>query len=219
MSLEQEVKRANNLITVVFRDNKRKAEFDLDLFPSETLRAIKRSKFADRNEVELPFYSTDVMRIYEEYTPIDVRDYLQVQEHAIKLADFALVVDASWWEPSSMWADVKAYGKIKFSRGRQSITCNITIDKVQISGKDDAERSAFSISVAFDMDYVEHDDHAHGELKIDYELDKEFMDEFSNESDVSKGLKNLIEEDFREKSEQSSQSIKLREWIRFHMIK
>jgi hypothetical protein len=217
MSLEQEEKPADNIITVVFRDKKRMS-VDLDVFPSETLRAIKRSKFADRDEVELQFQSEEFMHIYNEYKPINARDYLQMHEHEIKLVDVVFVVTATWWASSCGLADFEAYGKAKFLRGRRAVLCNITIPKVQISGFDDADIFPALLCMEFDMNYEKEDTHAHGQLMLEYNLDKEFITACSSEPDISKGLKGLLGEGFRAESEKTPQSIKLREWLRFHMM-
>ena len=67
---------ATNKITVVCADNTR-IKVDLNLFPSEFLRRLAASDFADKKEVEIPYSADHFYKIYKKYLPA-IEEYLQI---------------------------------------------------------------------------------------------------------------------------------------------
>ena len=67
---------AANKITVLCADNIR-IKVDLNLFPSELLRRLAASDFADKHEIEIPYRADHFYEIYRKYLPA-VEEYLQI---------------------------------------------------------------------------------------------------------------------------------------------
>jgi hypothetical protein len=77
-----ETKTHRGSITVICSDGVR-IRVDLNLFPSELLRKVARSEFADRNDVEILYDRVRFLKIYNKYLP-QPDDYFQLPaQHAV----------------------------------------------------------------------------------------------------------------------------------------
>jgi hypothetical protein len=84
-----ETKNHRSAITVICSDGPR-IRVDLNLFPSEILRSVARSEFADCDETPIIFDSTSFLTLYNSYLP-SIHDYLCLSDEA-KIADIAIIV-------------------------------------------------------------------------------------------------------------------------------
>ena len=75
-----ETKTHSGAITVICSDGAR-IRVDLNLFPSELLRGVVKSDFADRDEMEILYDSAQFMAIYKSYLPAPA-DYFQLHAPA-----------------------------------------------------------------------------------------------------------------------------------------
>jgi hypothetical protein len=73
---EDVVATATDEITVLCADGVR-IRVDLNLFPSEFLRRLAASDFADKKEVEIPYRADHFYKIYKKYLPA-IEEYLQI---------------------------------------------------------------------------------------------------------------------------------------------
>ena len=74
--MEEDVTETVNEITVLCADGVC-IQVDLNLFPSELLRRLAASDFADKNEVEIPYRADHFYEIYRKYLPA-IEEYLQI---------------------------------------------------------------------------------------------------------------------------------------------
>ena len=95
-SLESDESKAVGNITVECSDGVHIA-VDLRLFPSEMLRQLARSEFADNKTTRIIFDSTTFNALYNKYLP-SVEDYFQLvsREDRIQILDFGIDFYCDW---------------------------------------------------------------------------------------------------------------------------
>jgi hypothetical protein len=131
----------------------------------------------------------------------------------ILLSRFALVADSRTWATSGKISEIEeSSGAMIFSCDGKQFVCDVFIAPTTITEQSDNEYK--NVNLEFELSHKNMAD-----LVLVYVLDPEFLIECEKEPIIIDKLKSLIENDFDNTKNMSTDMIKLREWISLLAIK